>query len=304
MRSEKEMIDLILDTARKDERIRAVYMNGSRTNPNAPKDLFQDYDIVYVVRETLPFIKDITWIDRFGERLYMQLPEQTGLLLGYEADLANCYGWLMQFTDGNRIDLHVQSIPYAQQAIRTDRLCKILLDKDGLLPAMPAPTDADFWVKKPDSAHFLAVCNEFWWCLNNVAKGLWREEIPYVQEMLHAVERPQLVQMLAWKIGLEHDFSVSIGKAGKYLRCFLTQADWNAFLSTYASGALAEMWAATVSMCRLFDRTAREVAQKLHYPYDEQEAENSFQYLLHVQRLPKGVSAIDDLQKIEIKNSL
>ena len=138
MRSEKEMIDLILDTARKDERIRAVYMNGSRTNPNAPKDLFQDYDIVYVVRETLPFIKDITWIDRFGERLYMQLPEQTGLLLGYEADLANCYGWLMQFTDGNRIDLHVQSIPYAQQAIRTDRLCKILLDKDGLLPAMRA----------------------------------------------------------------------------------------------------------------------------------------------------------------------
>lgn len=104
MRSEKEMIDLILDTARKDERIRAVYMNGSRTNPNAPKDLFQDYDIVYVVRETLPFIKDTTWIDRFGERLYMQLPEQTGLLLGYEADLANCYGWLMQFTDGNRID--------------------------------------------------------------------------------------------------------------------------------------------------------------------------------------------------------
>lgn len=73
MRSEKEMIDLILDTARKDERIRAVYMNGSRTNPNAPKDLFQDYDIVYVVRETLPFIKDTTWIDRFGERLYMQL---------------------------------------------------------------------------------------------------------------------------------------------------------------------------------------------------------------------------------------
>lgn len=116
---------------------------------------------MYVVRETLPFIKDITWIDRFGERLYMQLPEQTGLLLGYEADLANCYGWLMQFTDGNRIDLHVQSIPYAQQAIRTDRLCKILLDKDGLLPAMPAPTDADFWVKKPDSAHFLAVATNF-----------------------------------------------------------------------------------------------------------------------------------------------
>ena len=39
MRSEKEMMDLILETAKNDERIRAVYMNGSRTNPNAPKDI-------------------------------------------------------------------------------------------------------------------------------------------------------------------------------------------------------------------------------------------------------------------------
>ena len=42
MRTEQEMMDLIMDVAKKDERIRAVYMNGSRTNPNATKDIFQD----------------------------------------------------------------------------------------------------------------------------------------------------------------------------------------------------------------------------------------------------------------------
>lgn len=52
MRSEEEMYRLILDTARKDSRVRAVYMNGSRTNPNAPRDILQDYDIVYVVSNT------------------------------------------------------------------------------------------------------------------------------------------------------------------------------------------------------------------------------------------------------------
>lgn len=41
MRTEKEMFDLIEETARKDERIRAVYMNGSRTNSNVPKDIFR-----------------------------------------------------------------------------------------------------------------------------------------------------------------------------------------------------------------------------------------------------------------------
>lgn len=304
MRSEQEMCDLILNTARDDERIRAVYMNGSRTNPNAPKDIFQDYDIVYVVRDTRPFIEDTAWIDRFGERLYMQYPERNDLFRGEVTDFEACYGWLMQFADGNRIDLHVQSIPFSQKSILNDRLCKVLLDKDGILPAMPEPTDADFWVREPTPALFAVECNGFWWCLNNVAKGLWREEIPYVQEMLNAEERQHLIQMLAWRIGLEHDFSVSIGKAGKYLIRFLTEADWNTFLSTYVSGALSEMWSATVTMCRLFDHTAREVAQKLHYSYDEREAENSFQYLLHVQRLPKGASAIDCFQKIKIKNSL
>lgn len=45
MRTEKEMYDLILNIANNDERIRAVYLNGSRTNPNVPKDIFQDYDV-------------------------------------------------------------------------------------------------------------------------------------------------------------------------------------------------------------------------------------------------------------------
>ena len=45
MRSEEEMMHLILQVAKDDERVRAVYLNGSRTNPNAPKDRFQDYDV-------------------------------------------------------------------------------------------------------------------------------------------------------------------------------------------------------------------------------------------------------------------
>lgn len=139
MRTQSQMMELILKTARQDERIRAAYMNGSRVNPNAVKDIFQDYDIVYVVEDTGPFIEDKTWIDRFGERLFMQLPEENDF---YEHDTENCYGWLMQFADGNRMDLHVQTIPFSRKEIKTDRLCEILLDKDGILPAMGPATPA------------------------------------------------------------------------------------------------------------------------------------------------------------------
>lgn len=43
MRSEKEMLDLIISVANDDHRIRAAYLEGSRTNPNVPKDMFQEY---------------------------------------------------------------------------------------------------------------------------------------------------------------------------------------------------------------------------------------------------------------------
>jgi aminoglycoside 6-adenylyltransferase len=53
MRSEKEMFDLIVGVAKKDERIRAVYMNGSRTNPNAPKDkdVAEFFKYIYAVND-------------------------------------------------------------------------------------------------------------------------------------------------------------------------------------------------------------------------------------------------------------
>lgn len=104
MRSEATMYQLFMDIAKSDDRILAVYMNGSRTNNNAPKDIFQDYDIVFMVTKTQPFIEDKNWICQFGNILYMQYPDEHP---DFPSDKENIYGWLMQFDDGNRIDLHV-----------------------------------------------------------------------------------------------------------------------------------------------------------------------------------------------------
>ena len=75
MRTEQEMMYLILSFARKDERIRIVGMEGSRTNTNIPNDEFQDYDITYLVTEIESFLEDEEWLNYFGERLIIQKPE-------------------------------------------------------------------------------------------------------------------------------------------------------------------------------------------------------------------------------------
>lgn len=149
MRSEQEMMDLLLGIAKKDERIRAVYMNGSRTNPYVSKDQFQDYDIVYAVTETASFLQDAAWIHQFGELLMVQEPDKLDQGIGREVDFTRSYTYLMLFQDGNRIDLQIETKESMLSGYVRDKLTIPLLDKDGWLPPIPPPTDVDYHVKKP-----------------------------------------------------------------------------------------------------------------------------------------------------------
>lgn len=289
MRNEQQMLELILSTARQDERIRAVCLEGSRTNPKAPRDIFQDYDVVYVVGETGSFQQDKGWIDRFGERLYMQYPEDHPV---YPSDKEHCYGWLIQFADGNRLDLHVSTADWVQEHDAKDSLFTVLLDKDGMFAGRGPADDSAHWVQKPDQALFSAECNEFWWCLNNLCKGLWRGELSYAQWCINDLLRPQLLEMLSWKAGMAQDFHISVGKCGKYLPNYLETSLWEGYLSTYCRAEQGEMWAAGEALCALFHQTALEVAEHLGFSYDMAEAQASWGFFRHVRQLPRDAKEI------------
>ncbi len=276
MRTEKEMFDLILGTARKDPRVRAVYMNGSRTNPNAPRDVFQDYDIVYVVRELETFKADHSWIDVFGERFMLQMPEAMRDPSG-----DGHFNWMMLFTDGNRLDLTL--IPIEKpELIGSDSLSIALLDKDGILPPFPPASDRDYLVKPASELEYFSCCNNFWWCLQNVAKGMAREEWPYVMMMYHTVVREELHDMIAWYIGLITDFQVSAGKMGKYFKNHLPPEMYKQYLVTYSAAETADMWRAIGSACDLFSTLARRTGEGFGYSYNGQDEKNMRCYLLNV----------------------
>ena len=76
VRSEQEIISTVLQVANSNHCIRAALLTGSRTDPTIVKDNFQDFDITYIVTELEPFLKNKHWIDVFGERLILQLPEE------------------------------------------------------------------------------------------------------------------------------------------------------------------------------------------------------------------------------------
>lgn len=289
MRSEQEMMDLILGYAGRDERVRAVGMNGSRTNPNVPKDMFQDYDIVFVVTDLDSFVADPDWIDCFGSRIIMQTPEDMNL---FPPELDGNFSYLMLFSDGNRIDLTLCPIEKKENWHNGDKLSIVLLDKDQSLPALPAPSDQDYWVERPSAAFYADCCNEFWWVSTYVAKGLWRQEITYAMDHLHKNVRPMLIKMLEWRVGIDTHFSLSTGKNGKYLQQHLPEQSWRALMSTYPEGTYEGVWRALFALLDLFRSTAREVAERLNYAYPSEDDSNVTAYLMRVQRLEPGASSM------------
>jgi aminoglycoside 6-adenylyltransferase len=285
MRSEQEMLALILDTARDDERIRAVIMNGSRTNPNAPRDIFQDFDIVYVVTDMAPFVRNRAWIERFGEMMILQLPDD----MPGPPPRDGSYGYLMQFADGNRIDLTIY--PLARLgAMQRDSLSVLLLDKDGIVAPFDPPSERDYLPKPPTAKAYDDCCNEFWWVSAYVAKGLWRGEIIYAKHMHDEIVRAQLMTMLTWYFGVKTGFMQSPGKLGRNFPQVLEPALWKMLLATYADADCEHTWDALFTTCALFRTVALAVAEHYGFAYPHGDDQRVSAHLERVRRLPNSAA--------------
>jgi aminoglycoside 6-adenylyltransferase len=288
MRNEKEMMELILETAKRDERIRAVVMNGSRANPQAPKDIFQDYDIVYVVNDVAPFKHDEAFVKQFGNLIILQRPDD---MSDTPHDNSDPYALLMQLADGNRIDLTL--FPQAKLTeLPEDSQTIVLLDKDGLIKPFPPASDRDYLPRPPTAKQFADCCNEFWWVSPYIAKGLWRKEITYAKEMQESYARPQLMKMLEWYIGINTNFSKNPGKSGKYFKTLLKPDLWNMLTATYADADYENTWNALEKMCELFRLVARAVGKHFNLDYVVSDDENVSAHLKHVRKLPKDAKEI------------
>ncbi len=283
MRSEKEMYALILRIANADERIRAVLLNGSRANPNATRDPFQDFDIVYLVTETDSFRNDPEWHRQFGKLMILQRPNE---MQNPPPENGEGYAYLMQFMDGNRIDLTLYPIEKFNPS-RADSLSAVLLDKDGRIPPLPPPSEKDYLPRPPTAKDFEDCCNEFWWVCPYVAKGLWRREILYAKHILDGAARTQLLRMLEWYIGIQTEFSVPIGKFGKHLDRSLEADLWNLLLETYSDSDYEATWDALFAMTALFRKAALPVEKHFGFDYPRREDKNVTAYLKRIRRLPR-----------------
>lgn len=288
MRSEQEIFQLVHEFADRDENIRAVVLNGSRANPNARRDAFQDFDVACLVRDVHPYLRDWDIVRFFGEPMIVQLPED---MSDPPADGDGHYSYLMQFTDGNRIDLSFY--PPAQWNRPTDdSLTVALLDKDGLLANLPPSSERDYLPKPPSDKAFQDCCNEFWWVSPYVAKGLWRGELIYAKSLLDDAVRKQLMKMLVWYFGVMTDFKKAPGKHGKNFKDVFDPAMMTEIEQTYADADFDDIWESLFVMGGIFRRVARAVAARFGFEYPQGDDDRVSAHLRHVKELPRDATEI------------
>lgn len=264
MRTETEMLDLILQIA-KTLQVKAVAMSGSRTNPKAPKDEFQDYDVVYVVDDLDNLTSDLSWLDLFGKRIIEQ-----------EVSLGNRCLYLMLFEDGNRIDLTLCPKEHIQEWVDSEAGYTVLEDKMGVFETF-SPSPERFWIHTASEAEFKNSCNEFWWVSAYVVKGICRKQVIYATDHLYGICQQELLKVLAWQVASDKG-TVDVGKNYKYLFNYLPTEKEKEFSDLLDFSSIEKLTQSLYATMKFFHREAQSLAQKMGFDYDKEVAERMIEY--------------------------
>ena len=265
MRTETEMFDVILQTA-KVLQVDAVAMSGSRTNPNAPKDEFQDYDVVYIVEDLDGLIADLAWLERFGKRMI----EQHVLL-----DHRRLY--LMLFEDGNRIDLTLCPKEHIKEWVDSEADYTVLKDEKGLFEPY-SPSLGRYWTNPASQIDFEKACNEFWWVSAYVVKGIYRNHLVYATDHLYGICQQELLKLLAWQVAADKG-TVDVGKNYKYLFQYLPTEKEKEFSALLDFSSVEKLTQSLFATMQLFHREAQILARKMGFAYDKEVAEKMIEYV-------------------------
>lgn len=269
------MLNKIVNFAKKEDHILAAVLNGSRVSPSAMQDDYQDYDIIYIVDDVVPFVANQSWVDFFGKLIIMQKPDEIDEVWPKQNQK---FTFLMLFEGDNRIDLTFMQKEYYLKS-HIDSQTKILLDKNNVLPNIPEANDSDYLPKPPTEKLFKDRCNEFLWCSQNVVKGLYRKELTYAKFMSDNVLRGELIKLLTWYAGIKTNHSTNLGAYGKYLEKYIEPELWDKFKTTYVGADYSQMWGALFGMFELFNILVIKISEHFHFEYDRAEYENMLKYL-------------------------
>jgi aminoglycoside 6-adenylyltransferase len=284
-----DVINRLIQWAEQRDSIRATLLTSTRAVPNAPVDIYSDYDVILVVQDIHPFFEDRSWLDHFGDVLVAYW-DPIHLDSDHRIEkVAN----VIQFADGLKIDFTLWPVELLQKIIQApvlqaelDAGYRVLLDKDHLTNDLQPPTYKAYIPTPPTNEVYQKTIEDFFSDAPYVAKCLLRGELfPVKWALDYDMKHLFLRLMLEWRIEIDYNWSIPVGALGKGLKKQLPPEIWNQLKDTYVGADITDNWEALFRTMALFRQVAMEVGEALGYAYPQDLDEHVVAYVKQAQRL-------------------
>jgi aminoglycoside 6-adenylyltransferase len=283
------MIEQLIQWAAQQPLVRAMLLTSSRAIPQAPADVFSDYDVILALGDIHPFYADRTWLEAFGPVLAL-----------YRDPLIRDRGlersaYVTQYENGLKIDFTLWPVEILQRIAADPQLPDefdtgygVLLDKDHLTDGLKPPTYKAYIPKPPTETEYQAVVEVFFLEAAYVAKFLWRDDLIAAKHVLdHFMKQEHLRPMLEWHLETDNQWSVKPGLYGRRLKKWLRPDLWIELEGTYTGAGLEENWEAMFKTIALFRKVAIEFGDRLGYSYPHDLDRRAIAYLQKVKNLER-----------------
>ena len=287
-----DVVENLIRWADQQDLVRAVVLTSSRAIPNAPVDLFSDYDVILCLRSIEPFHSDRTWLDVFGPVLAVYrdpLIDEDGLVRS---------AYVVQYENGLKIDFNLWPVELLRRIANNERLTaefdagyQVLLDKDQLTTNLRPPTYLGYIPTPPTEAHYLELLEGFFLDTTYVAKFLWRDDMMAAKHILdHSLKQAHLRPMLEWHAEIDQQWSIKFGPYGRRLKQHLRPDLWAELEGTYTGSELEANWDALFRSIDLMHRVATEVGKHLGFTYPQGLEHRTVEYLQKVKQLDRNAT--------------
>lgn len=257
----------VLEIAVEHPGIRAVFQTGSRVNPVVSRDIMQDYDIIYCVKDVQTFIEPQGFLEKLGNPILVHTPHpKTATTMAPE----KTHRLFALYEEGFSVDFIFYPVEDISELIAKETLLLILMDKDNLISQLPGSSDIGYRVTRPTKYEFAKVVEIYFYQITQTVKHLYRANaVAAIDEYDGA--RDALHQMLAWVTALEKDFKINVGKNYRFLDENLNEEWREIYHDTFSSLDPTTFWEALLKSMTLFRRTGLEVAESLSFEYPKQQ---------------------------------
>lgn len=282
---EKDVFEKVINFIKLDGNIKTAILNGSRANPNAPRDFMQDYDIALYVdslEESQKYKENQNWVSLFGDLVILQQNN-------FED---NAFIFLLQYADSLRIDLSFHDIKSLKKHIEEDSLSIVLYDKDKITGEIPKPDESTYYVQKPTEQKWEKTLNELWWLQVYISKELWRDEIPLAKELYDIWLISCLRELISWHIAIEKNWTVNVGHGGKWFKRLLPQELYEEYIYFYSSADIEEQWQKLLNIGNFIRKIAQPLSVKLGYKYPLTYDANVSSYIRRIVNLKQDAAAL------------